>query len=80
VERTRAHEGDLNQLVETAEGVARQATASAAARSIVRFARSGEPTDRSRGTIPEQSISRHGRSALAGMPRRSPASRSRGTG
>jgi two-component system, cell cycle response regulator DivK len=27
VERTRAHEGDLNELVETAEGVARQATA-----------------------------------------------------
>ena len=31
VERTRAHEGDLNELVETAEGVARQATALAAA-------------------------------------------------
>jgi hypothetical protein len=30
VERTRAHEGDLNQLVETAEGVARHATALAA--------------------------------------------------
>jgi hypothetical protein len=27
VERTRAHDGDLNQLVETAEGVARHATA-----------------------------------------------------
>jgi CheY-like chemotaxis protein len=31
VERTRAHEGDLNELVETAEGVARQATALAVA-------------------------------------------------
>jgi two-component system, cell cycle response regulator DivK len=30
VERTRAHEGDLNELVETANGVARQATALAA--------------------------------------------------
>jgi hypothetical protein len=30
VERSRAHEGDLNQLVETAEGVARDATALAA--------------------------------------------------
>jgi two-component system cell cycle response regulator DivK len=31
VERTRAHEGDLNELVETAEGVARHATALAVA-------------------------------------------------
>jgi CheY-like chemotaxis protein len=31
VERTRAHEGDLNQLVETAHGVARHATASTVA-------------------------------------------------